>query len=146
MATDIAFAVGVLALLGKRVAAALRILLLALAVIDDVGAILVIAFFYAVGFSVTGLAVAATGVAIIFAIQKIGVRSPWAYVIPGIVVWAGVLAAGVHPTLAGVIVGLMTPARAWFGARRCWPRDGDGPLPFPDCRRRLTVPRPRSAK
>jgi NhaA family Na+:H+ antiporter len=118
MATDIAFAVGVLALLGKRVAPALRILLLALAVIDDVGAILVIAFFYASHFSMIGVMVAATGVAAIVAMQKIGVRSPWAYVAPALVVWAGAYAAGVHPTLAGVVVGLMTPARAWYGADR----------------------------
>lgn len=118
MATDIAFAVGVLALLGKRVAPALRILLLALAVIDDVGAILVIALFYASGFSAVGVAIAAAGIAAILIMQKVGVRSPWAYVVPAIVVWSGAYAAGVHPTLAGVIVGLMTPVRAWYGAGR----------------------------
>lgn len=118
MATDIAFAVGVLALLGKRVAPALRILLLALAVIDDVGAIVVIAIFYAAGFSASGALVAATGVAAILLMQKLGVRSPWAYVVPAMVLWAGALWAGVHPTLAGVVVGLMTPVRAWYGAGR----------------------------
>jgi len=118
MATDIAFAVGVLALLGKRVAPALRILLLALAVIDDVGAILVIAFFYASDFSMLGVVVATTGIAAILGMQKVGVRSPWSYVAPALVVWAGAYAAGVHPTLAGVVVGLMTPARAWYGANR----------------------------
>jgi len=118
MATDIAFAVGVLALLGKRVGPALRILLLALAVIDDVGAILVIAFFYASSFSVIGVVVAAAGVTAMMIMQKVGVRSPWAYVVPGIVAWAGAYGAGVHPTLAGVVVGLMTPARAWYGAGR----------------------------
>jgi NhaA family Na+:H+ antiporter len=118
MATDIAFAVGVLALLGKRVAPALRILLLALAVIDDVGAILVIAVFYASGFSVLGVAIAVTGIAAIMIMQKVGVRSPWAYVVPATVIWAGAYAAGVHPTLAGVVVGLMTPVRAWYGAGR----------------------------
>lgn len=118
MATDIAFAVGVLALLGKRVAPALRILLLALAVIDDVGAILVIAVFYASGFSALGVAVAAAGIAATMIMQKVGVRSPWAYVVPAIVIWAGAYAAGVHPTLAGVVVGLMTPVRAWYGAGR----------------------------
>lgn len=118
MATDIAFAVGVLALLGKRVAPALRILLLALAVIDDVGAILVIALFYASSFSALGFAVAAAGIAATTIMQKVGVRSPWAYVVPAIVIWAGAYAAGVHPTLAGVVVGLMTPVRAWYGAGR----------------------------
>jgi NhaA family Na+:H+ antiporter len=115
MATDIAFAVGILALLGKRVAPALRILLLALAVIDDLGAIAVIALFYSSGISVAGLTIAAAGLALIVIMQKLGVRSPWAYVIPGIVTWAGALASGVHPTIAGVVIGLLTPVRAWFG-------------------------------
>ncbi|HEY8946747.1 MAG TPA: Na+/H+ antiporter NhaA [Polyangiaceae bacterium] len=116
MATDIAFAVGVLALLGNRVPPALRVLLLALAVIDDVGAILVIAFFYSSGLDTTGFGVMALGIATLLAMQKIGFRSPWAYVPPAGVAWAGAYASGIHPTLAGVIVGLMTPARAWFGA------------------------------
>jgi Na+:H+ antiporter, NhaA family len=112
MATDIAFAVGVLALLGKRVPPALRILLLALAVIDDVGAILVIALFYSSGFHGAGFGVLALGVGGILAMQRLGVRSPYAYLLPGIAVWAGMLLAGVHPTLAGVIVGLLTPSKA----------------------------------
>ena len=115
MATDIAFAVGVLALLGKRVPPALRVLLLALAVIDDVGAIIVIAVFYSSGFSFAGLAVAVIGVAMILVMQKLGVRSPWAYVPAALVTWAGTYATGVHPTIAGVAVGLLTPVRAWFG-------------------------------
>lgn len=115
MATDIAFAVGVLALLGKRVAPALRILLLALAVIDDVGAILVIALFYSSDIQVFGFFVLGAGALGITAMQLIGVRSALAYVVPGAVVWAGTYAAGIHPTLAGVIVGLMTPVRAWLG-------------------------------
>jgi NhaA family Na+:H+ antiporter len=118
MATDIAFAVGVLALLGKRVAPALRILLLALAVIDDVGAIIVIGLFYSAGFSGMGLLVAGLGVVGIVVLQKVGVRSPLLYIVPALVVWAGVYAAGVHPTLAGVLIGLMTPVRAWYGTRR----------------------------
>jgi len=115
MATDIAFAVGVLALLGKRVPPALRILLLALAVIDDVGAILVIAVFYSGGFAPAGLAIAAAGISLVLGMQRLGVRSPLAYVPPAVLTWAGAYASGVHPTLAGVAVGLMTPARAWFG-------------------------------
>ena len=116
MATDIAFAVGVLALLGKRVPAALRILLLALAVIDDVGAILVIALFYSSGVVMGGFVIAAVGVGAILGMQALGVRNPWAYVPAGVIVWAGAYAAGIHPTLAGVAVGLMTPVRAWLGA------------------------------
>ncbi|HWN68488.1 MAG TPA: Na+/H+ antiporter NhaA [Haliangium sp.] len=115
MATDIAFAVGVLALLGKRVPAALRVLLLALAIIDDIGAILVIAIFYSSGMAWIGLLVAALGMLGVLALQRLGVRRPLVYVVPGAVVWMGMLAAGVHPTIAGVIIGLLTPVRSWFG-------------------------------
>jgi NhaA family Na+:H+ antiporter len=115
MATDIAFAVGILALLGKRVPPALRVLLLALAVIDDLGAIFVIAVFYTQGLDPSGFVVAACGFAGIFAMQRLGVRLKLAYVFPSVVAWAGVYAAGVHPTIAGVIVGLVTPVRAWLG-------------------------------
>lgn len=115
MATDIAFAVGVLALLGKRVPPALRILLLALAVIDDVGAIIVIAVFYSGGLAWSGLGLVLLGMAIIFAMQKLGLQRPALYIAPGLLVWAGAYASGVHPTLAGVVVGLMTPVRGWHG-------------------------------
>lgn len=115
MATDIAFAVGVLALLGKRVPAALRVLLLALAVIDDLGAIVVIALFYSSGLAPSGLLTAALGFGGVLAMQRLGVRAKLAYVVPSVVAWAGIYAAGVHPTIAGVIVGLMTPVRAWIG-------------------------------
>lgn len=116
MATDIAFAVGVLTLLGKRVPPALRVLLLALAVIDDLGAIVVIALFYSQGLEWLGFAVAALGFLGIYAQQRLGVRVKLAYVPASVVAWAGVYAAGVHPTIAGVLVGLMTPVRAWYGA------------------------------
>ncbi len=115
MATDIAFAVGILTLLGKRVPPALRVLLLALAVIDDLGAIVVIALFYSKGISLVGFGVAACGIGGIYLLQFIGVRNKMAYIVPAIVAWAGVYAAGVHPTIAGVIIGLITPVRAWFG-------------------------------
>jgi len=118
MATDIAFAVGILALLSKRVPPALRILLLALAVIDDVGAILVIAFFYSSGFVLSGFVVAAIGLGVIVVMKNLGVRSSLAYVPPGIVVWAGAYMAGVHPTLAGVVIGLMTPVHGELGPHR----------------------------
>jgi NhaA family Na+:H+ antiporter len=115
MATDIAFAVGVLALLGGRVPPAVRILLLALAVIDDIGAILVIAIFYATGVNPLGFAFAAVGVVAILGLQRLGARSPLAYLGPAVILWAGALLAGVHPTIAGVVVGLLTPVRPWFG-------------------------------
>lgn len=115
MATDIAFAIGILTLLGKRVPPALRVLLLALAVIDDLGAIIVIALFYSAGVGLTGLLVAAAALATIMLMQRLGVRSKLAYVPPSLVVWAGVYASGVHPTIAGVIIGVLTPVRAWLG-------------------------------
>ncbi|MBX7116269.1 MAG: Na+/H+ antiporter NhaA [Myxococcaceae bacterium] len=111
MATDIAFALGVVALLGSRVPARLRVLLLALAVIDDLGAILVIALFYSSGVSLVGLAVAAAAGGAIVAMRRF-VSSPWAYIVPALVMWGGVYSAGIHPTIAGVIVGLLTPVKA----------------------------------
>lgn len=115
MATDIAFAIGILTLLGGRVPAALRVLLLALAVIDDLGAIVVIALFYSSGIAASGLFVAGLGVASIFVLRFLGVRNKLAYVAPGVVVWAGTYGAGIHPTIAGVVVGVLTPVRAWLG-------------------------------
>lgn len=115
MATDIAFAVGILTLLGKRVPPALRVLLLALAVIDDLGAIIVIALFYSSGVAPSGLLIAALGFAGVFAMQRLGIRSKLAYIVPSIVAWAGIYNAGIHPTIAGVLVGLITPVRAWLG-------------------------------
>lgn len=115
MATDIAFAVGVLALLGRRVPPALRVLLLALAIIDDIGAILVIALFYSSGMAWSGLVVVGVGIAAVLVMQRVGVRNPFLYLAPGIVVWGGMLHAGIHPTIAGVILGLLTPVRSWFG-------------------------------
>jgi len=115
MATDIAFAVGVLTLLGSRVPNVLRILLLALAVIDDIGAIVVIAVFYSGGVTLTGLGISAAGLVGVLILRSAAVRSPAAYIAPGIVVWAGLYSAGVHPTLAGVLLGLVTPVRPWFG-------------------------------
>ena len=115
MATDIAFAVGVLALLGRRVPAALRVLLLALAIIDDIGAILVIAVFYSSDFAWLGLVLAGAGVIDVLIMQRLGVRNSWAYIVPGLVIWGGMLHAGIHPTIAGVILGLLTPVRSWLG-------------------------------
>ncbi len=109
-ATDIAFAVGVLALLGKWIPPSLRIFLLALAIIDDVVAVIIIAVFYSSGLQFSGFLIAAAGIVLVFAFQRIGVVSAWAYVVPGAVLWWGLMVAGAHPTLAGVALGLMTPA------------------------------------
>jgi len=114
-ATDIAFALGVLALLGRRVPLALRMLLLALAVLDDLGAIIVIALFYSSGVSVGGLLVAALGVGAILGLRAGAVQRKRAYFVPALVIWAGLYAAGLHPTLAGVLVGLLTPVRSRLG-------------------------------
>lgn len=111
-ATDIAFAVGVLALLGRSVPGNVRVVLLALAIIDDIIAVLIIAFFYSGGLDLGGFAVAALGVFLVIGLQRIGVGSAYAYIVPGAVVWVGVLMTGAHPTLAGVILGLMTPVRS----------------------------------
>ncbi len=115
MATDIAFAVGVLALLGRRVPPAMRVLLLALAVIDDLGAIVVIALFYTSGVEASGLLVAVLGIALLLLLQRSGVRVRWLYIPPALVAWGGIYASGIHPTIAGVIVGLCTPTTAWLG-------------------------------
>ncbi len=115
MATDIAFAVAILTLLGKRVPAALRVLLLAIAIIDDLGAIAVIALFYSSGIRLDALLIAALGFLGVLAMQRFGVRTKLAYVAPAVIAWAGIYAAGIHPTIAGVIVGLMTPVTASLG-------------------------------
>lgn len=110
-ATDIAFAVGVVALLGRSIPGSVRVLLLAIAIIDDIAAVLIIALFYSAGLQPAGLAIAAAGMALVWAFQRIGLRSALLYVLPGALIWLGVLYAGVHPTIAGVVLGLMTPAR-----------------------------------
>jgi NhaA family Na+:H+ antiporter len=115
MATDIAFAVGVLTLLGSRVHQSLRVLLLALAVIDDIGAIIVIAVFYSTGIALEGFALVGAGIAGVLAMRAAGIRSTALYVIPGVVVWAGFLVTGIHPTIGGVLLGLLAPVRPWFG-------------------------------
>ena len=110
-ATDIAFAVGVLALLGRAVPVNVRIFLLALAIIDDIIAVLIIAFFYSGGLDYSGFAIAAAGVLMVLGLHQIGIGSAYAYVLPGAVIWAGLLTTGAHPSLAGVVLGLMTPVR-----------------------------------
>lgn len=114
MATDIAFAIGVISLLGKRVPLSLKIFLLALAIVDDLGAILVIAFFYTAEISGSALGIAAIGLALTFMAQKTGIRAVWVYIVLGVVVWMGVLISGIHATIAGVLLGFFTPAQAFY--------------------------------
>lgn len=109
-ATDIAFAVGVLALLGKSIPASARIFLLTLAIIDDIAAVLIIALFYSGGLAPAGFIIAIVGILMVFAFQRMGFGSAYIYILPGAVIWIGFLMAGAHPTLAGVVLGLMTPA------------------------------------
>lgn len=109
-ATDIAFAVGVLALLGDRIPAGAKLLLLTIAVVDDVVAIAVIAIFYSSGISLVWLAAVVAGLAAIVALRALGVRRVIAYVPVGLFVWVAMLESGVHATIAGVAVGLLMPA------------------------------------
>jgi len=117
VATDIALAVGLLTMLGPSVAAALRSFLLALAVIDDIGAILVIAFVYSTGIRFSWLAAALLSILLVAALKKTGVSSVAVYSLFAFTLWFCLYKTGVHPTLAGVILGLMTPNIAHKGKK-----------------------------
>ncbi len=118
MATDTAFVIGALALLGSRIPASLRVFLLSLAIFDDVGAILVVAIGYGNAPSWPALATAAAIVAVVLGAARVGVRSIAVYYALGAGLWLALDAAGVHATLAGVVLGLMTPAREWVSDER----------------------------
>jgi NhaA family Na+:H+ antiporter len=118
MATDIAFVVGCMAVLGSRVPPGLRILLLSLAIADDIGAILVIAIGYTQSLNLTALSLALVGLAGILGFSWLGVRSIGLYLALGVGIWLAFHESGVHATLAGVILGLMTPSRSWVSAGR----------------------------
>src|SRR4029077_18502927 len=108
-ATDIAFALGVCAMLGRKVPASLKIFLMALAIIDDLMAIMVIAIFYTEHLSVMALALGGIGVAALAVLNLLDARRPSFYLIAGLFTWVCMLKAGVHATLAGVAVGLAMP-------------------------------------
>ncbi|HEX2054411.1 MAG TPA: Na+/H+ antiporter NhaA [Actinomycetota bacterium] len=110
MATDIAFAAAVLAIAGKRAGGELRLILLSLAIVDDLGAILVIALFYSSGISLGWLGSAALVVAAILGMRRLNLASPWAYLLPALLLWYCTFRSGVHATLAGVALGLLTPS------------------------------------
>ncbi len=120
-ATDIAFALGVLALLGRRAPSVLKIFLLALAIMDDLGAIIIIALFYTANLSWLSLALAGGGILVLIAFNLFGITRIAAYVLVGVVVWVCVLKSGVHATLAGVAVAFCIPLRA---------RDAEGHSPL----------------
>jgi Na+:H+ antiporter, NhaA family len=110
MATDIAFAVGVLAILGARVPSSLKVFLLTLAIVDDIGAIIVIALFYSSGVEPLWLGAGVLVVVLVVAMSRLRVDHPIAYVVPGALLWLCLHEAGIKPTLAGVALGLLTPA------------------------------------
>ena len=124
VATDIALAVGLLSLMGSRVTQGLKALLLALAVIDDIGAILIIALVYSTGVVFSWLAGAALAVIAVLFLQRLNVMNLIAYIFVGIILWYSLYRAGLHPTLAGVIMGILTPATAVI--EEGWSDEEDG--------------------
>jgi NhaA family Na+:H+ antiporter len=110
-ATDIAFALAILSLLGSRVPASLKIFLTTIAIFDDLGAIVIIALFYSADLSTTSLAAAGAGIAVLFVLNRLGVKSLAAYLIVGIFIWLFVLKSGVHATLAGIAVAAFIPLK-----------------------------------
>jgi Na+:H+ antiporter, NhaA family len=117
-ATDIAFAVGVLALLGRSIPGSVRIFLLTLAIVDDIIAVLIIAVFYSTAPDYSGFALVAAGIVAVVIMQRLDINRATAYVVPGAIIWTGLFISGVHPTLAGVVLGLMTPIRTSRGHER----------------------------
>jgi NhaA family Na+:H+ antiporter len=118
IATDTAFAVGCLALLGSRIPQSLRVFMLSLAIFDDIGAILVVAFGYSTHIAWGALALAAVGIAVVRAMALLGFRGFPIYFLMGAFIWLAVDASGVHATITGVVLGLMTPARRWVSDDR----------------------------
>ncbi|WP_417672388.1 Na+/H+ antiporter NhaA [Roseibium sp.] len=118
MATDTAFVIGCLALFGTRIPPALRLFLLSLAIFDDVGAILVVAIGYGDALNWSALGFGALGLGVVAGAARLGIRSIPVYFFMGGVIWLCFDASGVHATIAGVVLGLMTPARVWVSDAR----------------------------
>mgnify|MGYP000966068910 FL=1 len=109
MATDIAFALAVIGMLGNRIPASLKVFLAALAIVDDLIAILVIAFFYSSGIETTYLLYAGIGMIILFVMNRMNVKNPYLYLIPGVFIWYFIHHSGIHATIAGVLVAMTIP-------------------------------------
>ncbi|MEQ1954995.1 Na+/H+ antiporter NhaA [Mesorhizobium sp. CN2-181] len=118
MSTDTAFVIGCLAVLGSRLPHSLRLFLLSLAIFDDVGAILVVAVAYGDAVNWVALGLAALGIVSVAGVARLGIRSMAVYFAMGGLIWIAVDASGIHATLSGVILGLMTPARSWVSDTR----------------------------
>ena len=118
MATDTAFVIGCLALFGPRIPPTLRLFLLSLAIFDDVGAILVVAIGYGDALNWGALALGLVGLAVVAGTARIGIRSVPVFFLLGGMIWLCFDASGVHPTIAGVVLGLMTPTRGWVSDER----------------------------
>lgn len=120
MATDTAFVIGCLALVGSRVPASLRVFMLSLAIADDIGAILVVAIGYSHDLAWPALAVGAAGCVLVRGMAWLGIRSVPVYFAVGTAIWAAIDASGIHATVTGVILGLLTPARRWVSDDRLY--------------------------
>jgi NhaA family Na+:H+ antiporter len=115
MATDIAFVVGVMALFGPRLPPGLKVFLLSLAIADDVGAVIVIAAAYSTNLDWGMLGLTAGGLLLVYGMNRVGVRPISLYALAGLGIWLTAYKSGIHPTVAGVVLGLMTPTREWVG-------------------------------
>ncbi len=111
-ATDIAFALGILSLLGKRVPVSLKIFLMALAIMDDLGAIVIIALFYTSNLSTLSITIASMALVVLFVMNRVGVLTKAAFILVGVILWVSVLKSGVHATLAGVALAFMIPLKS----------------------------------
>ena len=120
MATDTAFVIGCLALLGSRIPLSLRVFMLSLAIVDDIGAILVVAIGYSSDIVWWSLVAAGLGVGVIRVMAKLGIRGFPFYLLVGGLIWLAVDASGIHATITGVVLGLMTPARRWVSDERLY--------------------------
>ena len=120
MATDTAFVIGCLALVGSRIPQSLRVFMLSLAITDDIGAILVVAIGYSSNLAWSALALGACGCVVVPVMARLGIRSVPLYFLVGTVIWGAIDASGIHATIRGVVLGLLTPDRRWVSDDRLY--------------------------